>query len=357
MRLNNITLENFRNYKKTQVSIDSDLVLILGDNASGKTNFLESIYFLSRLKSFRAPDNLLPTHQQDFFNLSGEVGDHKLEAVIQINPFLKRQFKLDGQKTSRMMWQPFSVVLFAPNDLNLFHLGPALRRKFLDEILTQTDQDYNVGLISFEHVLKQKSALLEQFLQGAGSLEQLEFWNQQLAQVGAKVAQKRARLLGFFQEKFNPIMRGLGFSGSLDICYSGFGPDLTETALLESLKNHEQAEIRSGKNLVGPHRDDFVIEKDGVLNIYNSSRGELRGQVLALKLLQAEYLTQPGKRPIILLDDVFSELDESRRIKLLENLAGHQIFITSTEEHHLPQISKDTLVLRVENNEIKGLFP
>lgn len=353
MRLNNITLQNFRNYKQISINVGADLVLILGENASGKTNFLESIYFLSRLKSFRAPDNLLITHQQDFFNLSAELADQKLEVVIQVAPFLRRQFKLNGQKIARAFWQTFSIVLFAPNDLNLFHLGPVLRRKFLDETLTQTDQDYSVDLISFEHVLKQKSALLEQFLQGAGSLEQLEFWNQQLAQIGSKVAQKRVRLLDFFQEKFNPIMNSLGFSGSLTVRYQGFGSDLTETALLESLKNHEQAEIRSGKNLVGPHRDDFVIEKDGILNIYNSSRGELRGQVLALKLLQAEYLDQTSRLPIILLDDVFSELDELRRTKLLENFSGHQIFITSTEEHHLPKISKDTLVLKVENNEIK----
>ena len=128
---------------------------------------------------------------------------------------------------------------------------------------------------------------------------------------------------------------------------------LTEEELLANLKIHEEAEIRSGKNLIGPHRDDFEIFKDGQLNLFNSSRGELRTQILALKLLQAEYLTQTGKKPLILLDDVFSELDEVRRTKLIESLTGHQIFITSTEEHHLPKIANSAQILKVENNEIK----
>lgn len=353
MRLTNISLENFRNYSKVSIATDADLVLILGENASGKTNFLEGIYFLSRLKSFRAPDDLLVMHQQDYSNISGDYLDQKLEAMIQLQPALKRQFKSNGQKTKRGVWQAFPVVLFVPNDLNLFHLGPVLRRKFLDETLSQTDLDYNADSISLEHVLKQKSALLEQFLQGLGSLEQLEFWNQQLASAGAKIAQKREKLLDFLNQRFNQTMESLGFAGSVVITYKSFGPNLTEAELLLSLQNHQDAEIRSGKNLVGPHRDDFIIEKDGILNIYNSSRGELRGQILALKLLQAQWLGQSGKNPIILLDDVFSELDELRRTKLLENLANHQIFITSTEEHHLPKLAKEALILKVEDNEIK----
>ena len=127
----------------------------------------------------------------------------------------------------------------------------------------------------------------------------------------------------------------------------------TEAELSAGLKSHEQAEIRSGQNLIGPHRDDFELQKDEQTSLFNSSRGELRAQILALKLLQADFLDQSNKKPIILLDDVFSELDETRRTRLIENLKGHQIFITSTEEHHLPKLAKDALILKVENNEIK----
>ncbi|MEO8065533.1 MAG: DNA replication and repair protein RecF [Candidatus Doudnabacteria bacterium] len=356
MRLQNISLENFRNYKKISIAIDADLVLILGPNAAGKTNFLESIYFLSRLKSFRAPDNLLVKNQEDFFSLTGLYGARKLEAILQTVPVLKRQFKLDDLKTKRGFWQPFPVVLFVPNDLNLFHLGPILRRKYLDETLSQTDQAYSMDLESLDHVLKQKSALLEQiYTAGAGpeQTEQLDFWNQQLAPIAFRITNTRQKFIDFLNLKIQGKIQDLtGFNDSYLVEYKRTEAS-SEAAILEYLEVHKQAEIRSGKNLVGPHRDDFEIKKNNEPNLYSSSRGELRAQILALKLLQAEYLSEAGKKPIILLDDVFSELDEVRRAKLIENLSGHQIFITSTEERHLPRVSEGALVLKVENNTIK----
>lgn len=355
MRLTNIALKNFRNYFEASVVTDSDLILILGDNASGKTNFLESIYFLSRLKSFRAPDNLLVNQKEDFFSAEGgSASGGNFEAIVQINPVAKRQFKIDGQKIKRIFWQTFPVVLFVPNDLNLFHLGPILRRRFLDETIAQIDSSFNVDLVSLDHILKQKSALLEQIYKQEADTKQLELWNQELAPVALRITGKRQQFIGFLNQKLSlEINRLTGFESNINLQYKRMFAK-TEEELLASLFSHQEAEIRSGQCLIGPHRDDFTLEKDGELNIYNSSRGELRSQILALKLLQAEYLSQTGKKPIILLDDVFSELDETRRAKLIENLAGHQIFITSTEEHHLPKVSKDTLVLKVANNKIKS---
>src|SRR5687767_4514221 len=179
MRVSEIKLKNFRNYKKAEVETNSNLVLILGDNTAGKTNFLESIYFLSCLKSFRAPDNLLVKNGEDHFAISGKFGEEKLEAIVQVIPSLKRGFKINDQKTKRSLWRPFSTVLFVPSDLNLFSLGPNYRRKFLDEILSQKSQEYNAALTSLDHVLKQKAALLEQLNQGLGDRSELEFWNEQ----------------------------------------------------------------------------------------------------------------------------------------------------------------------------------
>ncbi len=353
MRLEQVSAQNFRNYQKSEVKLNSDLVLILGDNAAGKTNFLESIYFLSRLKSFRAPDNLLVKNNEDFFNLRGQIGESKLEIVVQVNPALRRQFKINDQKTKRGLWQSFTVVLFVPNDLNLFQLGPILRRKFLDETISQMDQTYSLDLESLDHILKQKSALLEQILQGQAQSFELESWNLQLAPIATRITAKRQEFVDFINQKLtDQIGKLTGFTNTFELRYKRIQA-LSEQDFLVSLKDHEPAEIRSGKNLIGPHRDDFEIYKDGQLNLFNSSRGELRTQILALKLLQAEYLGQSKRKPIILLDDVFSELDETRRTKLIETLSGHQIFITSTEEHHLPKIAKEAQILKVENNEIK----
>lgn len=352
MRLTNLSLKNFRNYTKASVNTDADLVLILGDNAAGKTNFLESIYFLSRLKSFRAPDDMLVKKGEDHFSIQGKVGEDKLEAIVQVQPALKRGFKINGQKIKRSLWQSFTSVLFVPADLNLFTLGPVYRRKFLDEILSQKSQEYSVAMASLEHVLKQKSALLELLNQGLGERSELEFWNEQLAEFGSLIEAHRADLVEFFNQKINAANRSLtDFDSRLALQFKSQAK--TKAEFLIKLRELQESEVRSGTNLVGPQRDDFIIEKDGVENIYNSSRGELRAQVLALKLLQAEYLSDGEARPVILLDDVFSELDETRRNKLIESLTGYQIFITSTEEHHLPKLNKGVLILEVKDNKIK----
>jgi len=352
VRVESVKLENFRNYSNSEVKLNSDLVLILGENAAGKTNFLESIYFLSRLKSFRAPDNLLVKYHEDHFDLNAQADDKEFEATIQINPVLRRQYKINQQKTKRGLWQSFATILFVPNDLNLFQLGPILRRKFLDETISQMDQAYNLDLESLDHVLKQKSALLEQVFLGKQPSSELDFWNQQLSPIAIRVTDKRQTFVDFINQHLNAKINELtGFEDKFELRYKRISSK-SEQELLEDLKQHEQTEIRSGKNLVGPHRDDFEIFKNEQLNIFNSSRGELRAQILALKLLQAQYLNQKNLKPIILLDDVFSELDEIRRTKLLEHLSGHQIFITSTEEHHLPKLGTDAQVLKVENDSI-----
>jgi DNA replication and repair protein RecF len=352
--LTKVVLTNFRNYIKAEVGVSSDLVLILGDNAAGKTNFLESIYFLSRLKSFRAPDMLLIRQGEDYFRVNATFDESELEGLVQILPKPARQFKINGQKTKRSLWQSYRSVLFNPNDLNLFILGPAFRRKYLDETLSQQGPVYNLSLASLDHDLKQRLALLQSINKGLASRSELDFWNKELAAVSLILKQEREKFLEFLNQRFNATMISLmGFEHKYSIEFLTFERIKTEEEFLAELSRLADAEIRSGKNLLGPHRDDFLIKKNGEANLYNSSRGELRSQILALKLLQAEYLSTETDKPIILLDDVFSELDETRRTKLIENLKGHQIFITSTEEHHLPQIAKDSLILRVENNEIK----
>lgn len=350
MRLSRISLQNFRNYDSAEVGTDSDLVLILGDNAAGKTNFLESIYYLSRLASFRAPDEFLVKIGQNHFRLSGKIADKELEVIVQKSP-LKRQFKINNQKTKRSLWQGIQSVLFIPPDLSLFTAGPQARRRLLDEILSQKYQAYSAALVSLEHVLKQKSSFLETLLEKPEVADQLDFWNEQLADLGAVIVGFRQEFIEFLGQNMGEEVQKLtNLPSSFKLEYKHDAS--TKEGFLEKLALHREAEIRSGKNLIGPHRDDLTVIKDRVLNIYNSSRGELRTQILALKLLQARYLTTQKEKPLILLDDVFSELDEVRRTKLIENLSGYQIFITSTEEHHLPKVGANTLVIKVQDNKL-----
>jgi DNA replication and repair protein RecF len=353
MSLTRIQLTNFRNYKQVDVPITSDLVVIVGENASGKTNFLESVYYLSRLKSFRAPDNLLVSEQEDYFKIEGKFDEKTLEVIIQNTPRLARSYKIDRVKLRRVNWKTFAIVLFEPQDLNLFEQGPQLRRKFLNQSLIQTDLSYALDVVNLEHILKQRSALFKKIVENKASRSDLEIWDTQLAQVSVEVFKKRKELVEFISNKIGQIYANVtGFNNSIRIEYKSIGVE-TSQEFLEKLSKYKEAEIYSGQNLFGPHRDDFSIIKDEKLNIYNSSRGELRSQVLTLKLLQAEFLNIHKLKPVILLDDVFSELDEQRRGKLISTLSGHQIFITTTEDHHLPDIKNPSQILKVLDNQIK----
>ncbi|MBI3952671.1 MAG: DNA replication and repair protein RecF [Candidatus Doudnabacteria bacterium] len=341
-----VKFENFRNYKKAEAEIRSDLVLILGKNGSGKTNFLESLFYLSNLYSFRAPDLALVKTEETFFALEAEDDRHRFEVVVETVPRVRRGNKIDGVKTKRTAWNSFGSVLFIPNDLNLFILGPGARRSFLNQTIVQKDKIYASSLAGLDHVLKQKTALLNDILAGKENPGALDFWNEQLCELSTVITEARRGFLDFFRIRFAEVYAKLtGFDNIFGIEYK------SQPISLEILKAHEQAEIGSGSCLIGPHRDDFVIKKDGQLNIYNSSRGELRSQILTMKLLEAEFLAGRDK-PVILLDDVFSELDEIRRAKLIENLSGSQIFITSTEEHHLPKLASSAQIFKVEDNGI-----
>ena len=354
MFLTRIELENFRNYSKLEINLNKNLVLLLGDNASGKTNFIESIYFLSRLCSFRAPNQFLVKAGRTHFSIYGEAQNIKMEAVLQIEPVAKTGLKINGQKIAKTSWNSFLTVTFLPSDLNMFTLGPSARREFLNEALTQKSKIYMTDLISLSHVLKQRSSLFEQIFKNESEESELFFWDQQLADLSVKISNERGRYLEYIQERFDQAHKNLtDFNTEFKIEYKSSAFGKTADEFMEILKLGRQAEIRSGQNLYGSHRDDFTINKDGQLNVYNSSRGELRSQVLVLKLLQTEYLSQKDKKPIILLDDVFSELDEIRRTKLIESLPEHQIFITTTEEHHLPHLNHSAQVLKIKDNIIE----
>jgi DNA replication and repair protein RecF len=275
-----------------------------------------------------------------------------LEAIVQTFPKLARSFKIDDQKIRRMNWKTFATVLFVPQDLNLFDLGPSLRRKFMDQTLSQVSMSYALDLATLEHVLKQRASLFEQIFQQQASQSDLEIWNTELAKVAIGISKQRSIFVDFLNSQINETYKNLSdFESKVRLIYKGIEAE-TEGEFLEKLDQYRLGEIRSGQNLYGPHRDDFIIEKNDQENIYNSSRGELRAQVLALKLLQARFLDQHKLQTVILLDDVFSELDETRRSKLIQSLFGHQIFITTTEEHHLPKFSGNTKILHVINNQL-----
>ncbi|MGE5392367.1 MAG: DNA replication/repair protein RecF [Candidatus Saccharibacteria bacterium] len=350
--LTRLELENFRSYEKIGVDCGSDLVLVLGENAAGKTNLLEAVYYLNTLESFRSPDPLVVRRGAGHFRVSGRFDDgREAEVVVQTSPVTRRGYRIDKQKTRRSDWSINPVVLFVPQDLNLFFLGPANRREFVNRILSQVNPGYRTDLSELTQVLKQKTALLEAIRDGVADRAELSFWNDRLADISLRIYEGRSEFASFVNSRFPEVYaRITDLPGSFSLEYRHM-KKTEKSELMAHLTEHIEAEVASGTNLIGPHRDDYRLLKDGVEVIHLSSQGELRSQILALKLIEAAFLEgRSGRKATVLLDDVFSELDEMRRGRLMEFFAENQVFITTTEEHHLPGFKREFMVLRLSQS-------
>ena len=406
MLLNHIILRNFRNYIDCEVDFPQSVNLIVGGNAQGKTSLLEAIYFLCTAESHRATHDaeLIRHHEQGFY-LKGTLRNGRndvvsLEAIKQT----RGQFKLKKNgvlQTKRSEWiGQFNAVFFSPESLTLVKGGPSERRRFLDLLISQINNEYLRNLQKYNLVLKQRNELLKQIRATSTSIGQLDAWNKLLIMHGTAVIIKRLEI--FSQLKDYAIENYLKLAGaqeSLALTYrSAVMPDdmlmhnsettaspIAEASNMDKVAKHfnislnasREADLQRGATSVGPHRDDFLIElesetKTGVVenpNEHNEedpqetktfregarsygSQGQQRTIALALKLAELELIRAlTGKDPIVLLDDVTSELDD-RRIKylldVLQNLSA-QTFITTTDADPLVHYLKEPNVLTVEN--------
>ncbi len=342
MLLKSFSLTNFRNYSKASFAFSPETTLVVGPNTSGKTNLLEAIYFLAAGKSFRAGfDREAIAQGEPFANLKslsavgGSNLDEGKELELQIlanengeNTSSKR-FKVNGVKKRLADFAGnLRAVYFGPEEIQLVTGPPSRRRKYLDSVLTQVDREYARTLLEYEKVLRQRNRLLILVREGEQDRSQLDFWDEKLVALGSRLTAGRG-------EFFETINNQLSSIGDLFLEYQ---PRAVDRAVLE--KNRDR-EIAAGMTLWGPHREDFVFKiKERDLSIFGS-RGEQRLAVLHLKLAELEFITQrAGERPVLLLDDIFSELDESNRGQVLKLLGRQQTIVTATE---LDQIDGEKL--------------
>ena len=353
MKLKRIVLQNFRCFKKKELVFSPQTTLIVGPNASGKTNVLEAIYLLSTAKSFRADRNVEMIHWgEELARVTGEIlndEEAQLEVVITtglingakapkkrclVNGVAKRQSDLVGNLYS---------VAFRPEDLEIVTDSPGTRRRFLDEVLSQVDREYARSLLSYEKGLRQRNKLLDFIREGEAERSQLAFWDKLLCKNGEIITKKREELIAFFNEKKSFLDTDVKTSLALYYDRSAISP--------ERLERYKEQELLAGATLVGPHRDDFqIIQKGGTdrdLSIYGS-RGEQRMAALALKLCQLEFVESIKEiRPLLLLDDIFSELDEEHR-QLVSGLLGQQqTIVTMTDEEEVGGIGAEVIRLEV----------
>ncbi len=355
MRIKNLKLENFRNHKALTFDFpkDKNLLIFLGENGKGKTNFLEAIYALSLGRSFRTSSHEdLIMWENDYSRCKADIikEDEKdtLEVFYSISPRKIKNFKKNDVKLSHKNFLgQLLTVLFQPEDLNMLYLSPSLRRRYLDIILSQTDRDYLEALSGYNKTVKQRNSLLARIrdfkFQGQDTTllyADLDAWNHHLRNYGIKVIKKRLKFVEFLNNRIEEIYHSI--SGKLEritIEYkskvSNNLEDIEEKFDMQ-MENRLQRDVFRAKTTFGPHLDDLIFFIEGKEISKSASRGEFRTLLLSIKLIEIQYIKEFRREaPILLLDDVFSELDEERKSKFLSAIKDCQTIITATDRANI----------------------
>ncbi len=366
MRLNKIGLRNFRNYEALDLECDPGVNLIVGDNAQGKTNLLEAISYLGSGKSFRAQKTSeMIRFGADFADIDGEIYSQERQQTLRWVLFDRarpRQIWRSGsrKKSAADIAGVLPTVLFCPEDLMVLKTGAAQRRRLGDHALCQLRPNYDAALAEYGRILEQKSRILKDHFENPGLLEILPEYNTRLCQVGALLISYRAR---FYDSLGKAAAAYHGqFSGgaedfelhykTVSTVEDPFAPISTLTADLQAhLERHYRAELETAQCLTGPHKDDFSVFLSGIdLKAYGS-QGQTRTAAISLKLAQRELMAREfGEEPVLLLDDVLSELDPGRQDFVLNQIVTGQVFITCCEPGRFTRLGR---TIEIEKGMVK----
>ncbi|MFT7183941.1 MAG: DNA replication and repair protein RecF [Oceanicoccus sp.] len=359
MQLNWLKLEGFRNYPDLDIDLtESPVLALVGPNAQGKTNLLESIAFLALGKSFRSRKALETLGwDRPHGRIKGEMAQDgktiELEVFLQRSPDMKK-LKRQGQIVKpKDFLGNLKVVIFTPEHLQMITGSPRLRRQFMDRVLVQLDHSYVMALGTYQSVLKQRNALLKQIQFKRAQQWELEMWDVRLVQEAERLWEKREALMTFVSKEVGDLYRSI--AQTEDKLTLRYGPD--KERFEERLVAHMDADLRSGSTSIGPHRDDFTLMLNGRSLSEFGSRGECRSGVLALKIAQIHYIEKAcGHKPLLLLDDVFSELDSQRQLHLGDLLKNYQAVITTTSLDHVKGLNAASIYL-VNGGELTKYLP
>jgi DNA replication and repair protein RecF len=378
MRIQRLQLADYRNFQRLDTELPSGLSVFVGDNAQGKSNLLEAVYLLATMRALRAEvdaqlirrasldEDVLPAARVVAEVQAAE--DMRIEVVITARPgangpVATKTVKVNGvaKRLSDAVGR-LTAVLFTADDLDLITGSPSGRRRFLDIMLAQVDHQYSVARSRYDRVLDQRNHLLKRIREGEARAEELGFWDDELTTTGAAIIHRRASELAGIARLTDEFHRSLAPDDAFEVGYqprlNPLSPDLAELAPEEIAQHFASAlnrglsrDIAAGMTLQGPHRDDLSLTLNGASASGFASRAQQRTIALALRLAEARLLHERrGEPPVLLLDDILSEMDAGRRKSVLASLSGvEQIIVTGTDEDRFAaEYASPAALFRVE---------
>ena len=369
MRLNKITLKHYRNYEETALTFPKPLTIFLGENAQGKTNMLESIYVLAMTRSHRTSNEKeLITFGQTSAKIEGTVekktGSVPLEIFISNKGRKTKVNHIEQKRLSSYIGQ-LNVILFAPEDLSLVKGSPQVRRKFIDMELGQVNPIYLYDLVQYQSVLKQRNQYLKQLAdKRQADTVYLDILTEQLAEFGGKVLFARFEFIKKLEKWANELHKrishgreelAIDYASSVALTKEQHSVEELQQLMLQQLMSSRKRELFKATTFIGPHRDDLIFNVNQQNVQTYGSQGQQRTTALSVKLAEVDLMyAETGEYPVLLLDDVMSELDDERQLHLLETIEGKvQTFITTTTLSHLTnKITVEPDIFHVRQGEI-----
>lgn len=352
MVVSSLRVVNLRSYESFSCDLDEHTTLILGNNGTGKTSLLEAIYFLMRGTSFRGRDRDMIQHNSLRADIKIEMqSGESRRGTLQLDSTGKitKEFLIEGKKSARLgVTAKLPVVIFEPDELRLLSSSPQRRRDFFDGIIARLSPTYSTVLSRYARTLAQRNELLKQYehMQYDAWQSHLFAWNIKLAELGATIIRTRSNFLSQSNQHLSRLYSNLASTehtvvATYDSIFSSSDHEMLQQQLLSKLEATQQSDALRGFTSVGPHRDDITITLNSHPAADTASRGEMRTIMLAFKLLEIELQEHHSQqKPVILLDDVFSELDITREQHLMNTLKNYQTIITATDlrsETSMPQ--------------------
>ena len=326
-----IRVQHVRAHTEYETAISPTVTVITGPNGAGKTSLIEALFVSLTGSSFKGSDNDIIQDKSAWYRIDVAFDDETVRTV-KYDPSRqtgRKQFIIDHKTNYRMPASgKYPVVLFEPDDLRLLGGSPSRRRQFIDRFIGQIDPRYSIAVRRYERALKQRNSLLKQTQL---SQESLFAWNVSLSEYGAYIITQRQAFIAMINQDIESVYRTIaGSKDAVTVRYSHHPHANIQQKLLSDLHDHFEKDTIMGFTSVGPHRHDVLFDFNGSAALTVASRGEVRSMILALKFLEVNITeTQTDKKPLILLDDVFSELDETRQKNLMTEFTDHQIIITS----------------------------